>query len=86
MAKKVIVLRGSEDGNIGVYSNFKAAHKAAVNYLTQNNYAKIENGLGSYSKAVKEFGEHKWLMMESFDAQDYYIMSCEFMTFYVQSK
>jgi len=33
--QKVYVVRGSEDGTLGVFGNFKAAHSCAVNYLTQ---------------------------------------------------
>jgi len=86
MSKKVIVLRGSEDGNIGVYSNFKAAHKAAVKYLSHNFTSKIQNGMGSYPKAVKEFKKRNWLMIESFDSEDFYTVTVEFDTFYVKSK
>lgn len=35
MTKRVYVVRGSEDGNIGVYGNAKRAVEAAARYLTQ---------------------------------------------------
>ena len=31
MEKKVYIVRGSEDGNLGVYTNVKLAHKHVVN-------------------------------------------------------
>jgi len=35
--KKMYIVRGSEDGNLGVYSNFKLAYQAAENYaITEN--------------------------------------------------
>ena len=86
MSKKVIVLRGSEDGNIGVYSNFKAAHKAAVRYLTVNDSQKIADGMKSYSKASKEYHDRNWLMMESYDSKFHMTVTVEFDTFWVQSK
>ena len=31
--KKIYIVKGSEDGNIGVYSNFKKAYEKAVKYI-----------------------------------------------------
>ena len=36
MNKKIYVVRGSEDGNLGAYSNVKRAHAKALEYLNQN--------------------------------------------------
>lgn len=37
--KNVYVVRGSEDGILGVYTNKKLAYENAVSYLTQNDKA-----------------------------------------------
>ena len=40
MNKKIYVVRGSEDGNLGAYSNAKRAHARALDYLNQNGEVK----------------------------------------------
>lgn len=34
--RKVFTVKGSEDGNLGVYSNVKLAYERAMQYLNQN--------------------------------------------------
>jgi len=50
--KKMYVVRGSEDGNLGVFSNKKLAFECAMNYM--NNY---DYKTKSYSKVCKELNE-----------------------------
>lgn len=50
--KKVYIVRGSEDGNIGVFSNMKkAAIKAAA-------YIGVENNSKFYSRVVNEINRY----------------------------
>lgn len=51
--KKVYIVRGSEDGNLGVYSNFKRAYQEAVNYVTNDGEWNLELNK-TYSQAVKD--------------------------------
>lgn len=48
--KKAYIVRGSEDGNLGVYSNFKKAYAAALEYSCDGNSSKVNL---TYSQAVK---------------------------------
>ena len=38
--KKIYIVRGSEDGNIGAYSNIKRAFARAMDYMNQNGLVK----------------------------------------------
>jgi hypothetical protein len=66
-AKKVYIVRGNHDGNLGVFSNFKKAYDAAFDYASDEDgnavfYKGMEkNGKfigkyvkASYQKALKE--------------------------------
>ena len=53
MDRKVYIVRVSEDGNLGVYSNIKKAYAEAVRYKESD-----EEPIKSYSKVCKEFKEH----------------------------
>lgn len=48
--KKVYVVRGSEDGNLGVYSNFKRAYAEALSYSCNGDVSKANL---TYSQALK---------------------------------
>lgn len=50
--KQVIIVRGSEDGNLGVFTNVKAAYAKAIHYLTHGQPTMPVNG--SYGEACKE--------------------------------
>jgi len=50
--KKVFVVRGSEDGNLGVFSNKKLAFECAMHYMNNCDYK-----TKSYSKVCKELNE-----------------------------
>jgi hypothetical protein len=56
MNKKVFIVRGSEDGNLGVYSNVKRAWARCERYLTQNG----EQVEGSYAAARRAIADHGW--------------------------
>lgn len=62
--KKILVVRGSHDGIIGVYTNFKLAHKKAMQYMRNEN---VHDGLDSYSKAIKQYKRQGCLYMECDD-------------------
>ena len=69
--KKMYVVRGSEDGNIGVFSNLKKAYEVAIQYGDWDKTNKYK----SYSKICKEFKEHDryWSWSESVIADSYEI-------------
>tara|TARA_R110000824_G_scaffold164928_5_gene341425 strand:- start:2690 stop:2992 length:303 start_codon:yes stop_codon:yes gene_type:complete len=59
--KKMYVVRGSEDGNLGVFSNLKKAYAVAVQYKEsgyEGTTNKNTDPLKSYSKVCKQFKEH----------------------------
>lgn len=56
--KKVYLVRGSEDGNLGIYSNFKAAYEAGKAYQGNKQYTL------SYSQALKEIRESKLVYLD----------------------
>lgn len=47
--KKVFVLIGSHDGNIGVFTNVKLAYESAKNYISNSG----EEAVTTYSQALK---------------------------------
>lgn len=51
--KKIYVVRGSEDGNIGVYSNMKLAYNKASSYV--KNSCEPDTKILSYSQVCSEF-------------------------------
>ena len=53
--KKMYVVRGSDDGNLGVYSNLKLAYAEAKRYMEHHEYP-----LKSYSKVCKEFKDNDY--------------------------
>jgi hypothetical protein len=53
--KKIYIVRGSEDGNLGVFSNLKRAYEVAIQYGNWDTTNKYK----SYSKVCKEFKEHE---------------------------
>ena len=53
--KKTYIVRGSEDGNLGVFSNLKRAYEVASQYGSWD----TNNKYKSYSKVCKEFKEHE---------------------------
>jgi hypothetical protein len=73
--KKVFVVRGSHDGNIGVYGNVKGAYERCLEYLSETEVKT------SYSQALK--GCKSWgCTIET----DQYDMSCSIETFYLNAK
>ena len=64
--KRVYTVRGSEDGNLGVYTNFKLAHKKAIEYLGST---KIQDGLEKYSKALAEVRKYGRVDIEGQDTE-----------------
>lgn len=53
--KKVYIVRGSEDGNIGVYTNIKKAYEAAAGYIGGSCDTKDKTPQQSYASVCKEF-------------------------------
>lgn len=60
--KKVYIVRGSEDGNLGVYSNMKRAYERAVRYISEKdaNECELNRALGliNYQKCCKHLGTY----------------------------
>ena len=65
MSKIVYVVKGSEDGILGVFSNKKAAWETAVNYVEQID--KIEDK----SKIKKEFYKDGYANVYGIDSNGY---------------
>jgi|LULO01.1.fsa_nt_gb hypothetical protein len=63
--KKMYVVRGSEDGNLGVFSNKKLAYECALDYVKDWDY-KIK----SYSKVCKELNQNWFCSMTNFGMED----------------
>ena len=58
MRKKMYIVRGNHDGNLGVYSNLKRAYDVALRYVKED----AEEGkciINSYSKISKLFRDYK---------------------------
>jgi len=53
--KRVYIVWGNQDGNIGVYTNKKLAYEASVNYMKYENITPI-----SYSKFCKNIKDNHW--------------------------
>jgi hypothetical protein len=70
--KKVFVVRGSHDGNLGVYGNVKAAYERCLEYL--HDY-EVQT---SYSQALKGCKSWGWTI-----ETNAYDMSCSIETFYL---
>lgn len=69
--KKVYVVFGSEDGDLGVYTNMKLAYEASLNYLCQNgdiceDECYIE-GKASYSKACARLTKYRTVSIAAHD-------------------
>jgi hypothetical protein len=71
MNKRIYVLSGSEDGNLGVFSNKKAVWKKALAYLGK------EPSFYSYNKFLKEFDSFKTIEGEfdSVTIEAFYLLS-----------
>jgi len=52
--KKVYIVSGSEDGNIAVASNIKAAYRIASDYLSDCNM------VTTYSHLLSQLKKHHW--------------------------
>ena len=52
----VYIVRGSEDGNLGVFANVKAAVKAGIHYAGQNGERELEQTFEEYAKEVRATG------------------------------
>lgn len=72
--KRVFVVRGSHDGNIGVYGNVKGAYERCLEYLHENEVKT------SYSQALK--GCKNWGCTIETDAYD---MTCQIEVFYLNA-
>ena len=70
--KKVLVVRGSHDGNLGVYTNVKLAYERCLEYL--DGY-KVQTSYREVLKSCKSWG--------SMIYTDAYDMSCEIQVFYL---
>ncbi len=59
--KKIYLVRGSEDGNLGVYSTMKLAYEEAVKYIKggEDHTPSI-----SYSRVTKLFKEYRTVTIE----------------------
>jgi len=79
MSKIVYVVKGSEDGILGVFSNKKAAWETAVNYVEQID--KIEDK----SKIKKEFYKDGYANVYGIDSNGY-SNSAEIIWFYLKAK
>ena len=73
MNKKMYIVKGSEDGNLGIYSNLKRAYEKAIKYTEHDE----ERNIKSYAKVCKEFNEHKdyWSWEVNVD-ENYYTNGC----------
>jgi hypothetical protein len=56
--KKVYIVRGSEDGTLGAYSNFKAAYNRAVEYFTNCGIEDKPDIEVSYGVALKKLKKY----------------------------
>jgi hypothetical protein len=74
--KKVFVVRGSHDGNIGVYGNVKGAYEKCLEYLHDH----VNEINTSYSQALK--GCKSWGCRIETDCYD---MSCTIEVFYLNA-
>ena len=54
MSKKVYAVRGSEDGALGIYSNFKAAYERACQYIKASDEEKEIKIDQTYKQALHE--------------------------------
>jgi len=68
--KRLFVVRGSEDGNLGVYSNVKRAYAKAVEYLCQNGEVKLTISVPVNPEAAQTQREWK-------DTPASYRLACE---------
>jgi len=74
--KRVFVVRGNHDGNIGVYSNIKRAYRSAFLYLDSNegtievwnnDKTNIKSVKGTYKNVVKELARGYNCSMKYYD-------------------
>jgi hypothetical protein len=81
MDKKMYIVKGSEDGNLGIYSNLKKAYAKAIKYNEHNE----ERDIKSYAKVCKQFNEHKdyWSWVVNVDNNYYNIGGASIELFYV---
>ena len=60
--RKVYIVRGSEDGNLGVYSNFRRAYKSAFEYEENAEYGEPkcweDNSKATYQKCQIYMASH----------------------------
>lgn len=66
--KTVYIVNGSDDGNLGVFGNIKAAYECAEMYLTQDGL----KSTGNYPKACKVLKKSSWYTMEQVERLDQY--------------
>ena len=79
MAKKVIYhVHGSEDGTLGIFSNFKAAYECAADYMDE--YVKSFSSKNpkcrlsaTYSQAVKKKLSYQSIFLTDGDMRSFYI-------------
>lgn len=63
--KKVYLVRGSEDGTLGIYSNFKAAYEAGKAYQESGPNGERQYTL-TYSKALKVIRESNLVHLDDY--------------------
>ena len=73
MNKKMYIVKGNQDGNLGVYSNLKKAYAKAIQYNEHDE----ERNIKSYAQVCKQFNEHKnyWSWEVNVD-ENYYTNGC----------
>ena len=76
--KKVYTVKGNHDGNIGVFSNFKAAYNCAVEYATRHDNQKVQ----AYAAAAKEMKETEIVTIGA----DWQSASAEIEMFFLQAE
>lgn len=77
MDKKLYVVRGQHDGNLGIYSNIKRAFEVAINYvggkgivsriIEKDNQRTLKYYNATYTKIIDHFRKHH--IEEIFDSE-----------------
>ncbi len=75
-ARKIFVVSGSEDGNLGVFSNVKNAWARAAQYLGQNGEA-VSGSYGAACKSLADLGYY------SANVRDDQRVTCDIERFYL---
>ena len=79
--KRDYIIRGSEDGNIAVKTNMKAAYEAATGYMVDN-----ECQPHSYKECCKSLNKKGWYAVQGSNEGFHSSTECEITAFYLESK